>query len=214
MLTACWSVKGGSGVSVVAAAFAVTRRSGAGTLLVDLDGDQPCVLGRVEPDGIGIAELAAAAPDVVGVRAAVVPVASGLELLPRGRGRLPIGERAGALADRIAAMGTATVVDCGGPVDPDGLAAAVLGVATRSLLVVRPCILALRRAVAAPWRPDGVVLVAEPGRALGPSDVEGVLGVPVVAVVPVDPATARVVDAGLLLSRPPRQLTGPLDHVR
>lgn len=77
---------------------------------------------------------------------------------------------------------------------------------TRQWLVLRgPCYLGLRAAVEAPWRPDGVVLVAEQGRALGVRDVAGVLGVDVVATVQVDPEVARIIDAGLLLAGP-RQL--------
>lgn len=196
MLTVCWSVKGGSGVSVVAAALAMARRARGGALLVDLEGDQPCILGCSEP-----------------ARSVEVTVADGLALLPRGEGPLPSGDRAARFVGHLAADDRAVVVDCGRPVPGDGVAAAALGAAARSLLVVRPCILALRRAVAAPWQPDGVVLVTEAGRALGVRDVEGVLGAPVVAVVPVDPAVARVVDAGLLLSRPPRALATPLADV-
>lgn len=74
---------------------------------------------------------------------------------------------------------------------------------TRRWLVVRgPCYLALRCAVEAPWRPDGVVVVSEPGRALGDSDVAEVLGVDVVARVGVDADVARRIDAGLLLAGP------------
>ncbi len=62
------------------------------------------------------------------------------------------------------------------------------------------------RALAAPLRPSGVVLVSEPGRALGAKDVEDVLGVPVRAEVTVEAAVARAVDAGLLASRLPRSL--------
>ncbi|MGH9155779.1 MAG: hypothetical protein ACRD1K_08120 [Acidimicrobiales bacterium] len=73
---------------------------------------------------------------------------------------------------------------------------------TRRWLVVRgPCYLSLRAAIDHPWQPDGVVLLAEPGRALGALDVTDVLGVPVVAQVPVEAAVARVIDAGLLLAR-------------
>ena len=75
-----------------------------------------------------------------------------------------------------------------------------------SLLVLRPCYLALRRALAAPVRPSGVVLVTEHGRSLGRRDVEDVLGVPVRAEVPVEEAVARAVDAGLLARRLPRSL--------
>ena len=65
----------------------------------------------------------------------------------------------------------------------------------------------------APLRPTGVVLVDEPSRSLTRADVEAALGVPVVAVVQVDPAVARAVDAGLLASRLPRTLARELRDV-
>ncbi len=76
---------------------------------------------------------------------------------------------------------------------------------TASLLVIRACYLALRRALqrAGP-RPDGVILVDEAGRSLTSRDIEDVLGVPVLATFPVAPAVARMIDAGLLSGRPPR----------
>lgn len=85
--------------------------------------------------------------------------------------------------------------------------------ADRSLLVTRACYLALRRAVSAPIRPTGVVLVAEPGRALRATDVEAAVGAPVVATVAVDPAVARAVDAGLLTARLPRLMERDLRRI-
>jgi MinD-like ATPase involved in chromosome partitioning or flagellar assembly len=74
--------------------------------------------------------------------------------------------------------------------------------------VVVPCYLALRRATtqkpAGSRAPDGVVVVNEPNRALGPKDVETVLRVPVRAVVPFDASISRAVDAGLLSHRIPK----------
>ena len=55
-------------------------------------------------------------------------------------------------------------------------------------------------------RPAEVVLVVEPGRALDRHDVEAVVGAPVTIRVPMDPAVARSVDAGLLARRIPRSL--------
>jgi hypothetical protein len=55
-------------------------------------------------------------------------------------------------------------------------------------------------------RPDDVVLVVEPGRALDRRDVEHVLGLRVTAVVEFDPAVARSVDAGLVAVRTPAPL--------
>jgi hypothetical protein len=86
--------------------------------------------------------------------------------------------------------------------------------ATRSLLVVRPCYLALRRAVSCGMRPTAVVVVREPGRALTAADVESVVGAPVVAEVAVDAAVARAADAGLLASRLPGALGRPLGRLR
>jgi hypothetical protein len=129
----------------------------------------------------------------------VVPTGSTGQPGDAGRGH---GEGLVAMLGRLP---NAVVVDCGVPVAGD-VAATVASAADRSLLVMRPCFLALRRAIAAPMRPSGVVLVAEPQRALGSGDVEAVLGVPVLAEVPHDPSIARAVDAGLLATRLPRVL--------
>ena len=206
MLVACWSVKGGSGTTVVAAALGVLLASAApgGASLVDLGGDLPAALGVPDPPGPGVGEWLAAGPEVAGdaLRRIEVEVAPGLRLVPRGEAPLPPagGER---LAAALAGNGH-VVVDCGPPGAGAGLD--VAGVAGLSLLVLRPCYLALRRALAAPVRPSGVILVREHGRALGRSDVETVLGVPVRAEVAWDAAVARHVDAGLLVGSLPRAL--------
>ncbi len=75
------------------------------------------------------------------------------------------------------------------------------GTTSRWLVVRGPCYLSLRAAIEHPWRPDGIVVLAEAGRPLGPADVSDVVGAPVVAQVPVDAAVARIIDAGLLLAR-------------
>jgi hypothetical protein len=78
--------------------------------------------------------------------------------------------------------------------------------AARSLLVLRPCYLTLRRVAGKPLAAHGVVLIEEPGRSLQRDDVEAVLELPVLARIPLDPAIARSIDSGLLTSRIPRQL--------
>ena len=128
-----------------------------------------------------------------------VEAAPGLWLLPRGGESADATARADVLASLLLGDARTVVADCG--VGPVGAARAVAAAASVSLLVVRPCYVALRRALAAPLRPSGVVLVSEPGRALGARDVEDVLGVPVRAEVTVEAAVARAVDAGLLTSR-------------
>ncbi len=77
-------------------------------------------------------------------------------------------------------------------------------------LVVRPCYVGLRRALAMPVRPDGVILVSEKDRSLGRADVEDVLGLRIVAEIPVLPSIARSIDAGILGMRRPRELSLPL----
>ena len=46
MITVCWAAKGGSGTTVVAAAMAIAAPTP--TLLIDLAGDVPAVLGVPE----------------------------------------------------------------------------------------------------------------------------------------------------------------------
>lgn len=220
MVVSCWSVKGGSGTTVVATALAAVlgRREGCPALLVDLEGDAPTVLGVPEPDGPGLADWLAAG-DAVGLAAIDRlrrPVADGIELLARGR-RVPAGvERARTLGAHLRGLDHPVVVDAGRIESPptggevDETRRAMLECADRSWLVTRPCFLSMRRALAAGRRPDGIVLVEEEGRALGRTDVEDVLGAPVVATVPVDAAVARAVDAGLLVARLPVAIGRPL----
>jgi hypothetical protein len=214
VLVACWAAKGGSGTTVVSVALALVlaRSSPTGSLLVDLDGDVPAVLGIPEPSGPGIAGWLAAGDSVPpdALRRLEMAVAGGVSLLPAG-GPLPdVGDRGDVLATLLGVDARPVVVDCG--TNPVGARLAVAAAASRSLLVVRPCYLAMRRALAAPLRPSGIVLVDEPGRALGPDDVGAVLGVAIRAVVPCDPRIARAVDAGLLVDRLPSSMVRALGH--
>lgn len=209
MLIACWSVKGGSGTTVVSVALAavLTRSSPSGVLLADLGGDVPAVAGLPEPSGPGLAEWLASGDTVPADALSRLELSGpgGLRVLAAGASPVASAPgRAEVLAALLASDPRPVVADCGcGPHDA-GLA--VAAAASASLLVLRPCYLSLRRALQAPVRPSGVILVSEPGRALGRSDVEDVLGVPVRAVVGVDPAVARAVDAGVLPARLPRGL--------
>jgi hypothetical protein len=221
VLVCCWSSKGGSGTTVVAAALAVvlSKLSASGALLVDLAGDVPAVLGLTDPEGAGVSEWLREGELVPadGLARVEVRAHDRLAILPRGRGPMSNG-RAGALAALLAADPRPVVVDGGVVATPTTvdqhteLVAAIAANADQSLLVVRPCFLALRRAVVAPVRPTGVVLIEEDGRALTASDVEDVLGVPVQASISVTAQVARAVDAGLLASRLPRSLERELRH--
>ena len=214
MLIACWSVKGGSGTTVVATALALLHARAGGALVADLVGDVPAALGLPDPAGPGLAAWLAAADDVGAdaLERLAVSVAPGLDLLATGPPDPAAGRpgRGAALAAALATRDRAVVVDAGS--SPTGAALDIAAAAAVSLLVVRPCFLALRRAVAAPVRPSGVVLVREPGRSLGRRDVEDALSVPVCAEVDLEPAVARAVDAGLLAARLPRSLAHALRH--
>lgn len=219
MFTTCWSVKGGSGTTVVAASLAIAlAQARRRVVLADLAGDVPTTLGVADPAGPGLFEwLAAGATvpeDALGRLA--TSVSEDVELI--GRGAVTVdaarcdeiaGSRlVGAL--RMHAGDAELVVDCGRAEFP--AAATLVAESDRSLLVLRPCYLALRRAMVAP-RPSGVILVCEPDRALSAADVEDVLGVRVVAEIPWDPTVARAVDAGLLVTRLPRRLLHAIREV-
>ncbi|HEX2192486.1 MAG TPA: hypothetical protein VHH09_04780 [Acidimicrobiales bacterium] len=210
MLIACWSPKGGCGTTVVSAALGLVLAASDGpTLLADLDGDIPAVLGMPEPSGPGLSHWLHAGPDVPedALARLEVDVRPGLRLLPSGRPG-GVGDddpgRAQALAAALAADPRPVVADCGRAAS--GAALTVAAGASLSLLVLRPCYLGLRRAVAAPLRASGLVLVNEEGRSLAGRDIEEALGIPLRARVPYDAAIARAVDAGLLAARIPRRL--------
>ena len=210
MLIMCWSVKGGSGTTVTAAAIALlaSQRSND-TALVDLAGDIPAVLGLPEPAGRGVADWLSG-PASNGPRAVTelsVPAGERLSVIPTGARRPDRDARWSALAAALTAEPGMVVVDAGTGEAPPAMRAA----SAHDVLVVRGCYLALRRAAALSRPPSGIVLVCEPGRALRRADVEQVIGAPVVAELDWDPAVARAVDAGLLATRLPSSLRRGLE---
>lgn len=219
MVTLCWAAKGGSGTTVVAAALALG--SPRPSLLVDLDGELPAVLGLPEPDRPGVADWLASTTSADHLAELLVDIGPRAWLLPwrtRVAGDRPIhiaddDARWSTLGDWLHdwsdQWGCDVTVDVGTRTPPGPLAVR----ADRSLLVTRPCYLSLRRAVRCGVRPTGVILVDEPGRSLGPRDVEHAVGAPVEATVSIDPGVARAVDAGLLASRLPRVMTRALRSV-
>jgi MinD superfamily P-loop ATPase len=217
VLVSLWSPKGGSGTSVVAAALALVAAGRAESRLADLGGDQPAILG-LPPTGPpvaaddGLVGWLAAGPSAPTERldGLAVPVGPGLSVLPRGSGPLEVATAEAGAALAVALRdGYTTIVDAGAVGAP--AIGALVAVADVALMVIRPCYLALRRAVAEPRLSDshGAVLVEEPGRALDAEDVAAVLGVPVVGRVPCRAEIARAVDAGVLRDRLPAALAGP-----
>jgi hypothetical protein len=221
MLFSCWSLKGGSGTTVVSAALAnlLSRRYADGAVLVDLAGDAPAVLGRDDLDGPGVAEWLAAGDSVApeGWSRLERVVSRHLSVVPRGHGPLGPGPRAAVLAAVLASSRREVVVDCGVlPALDDtttvvGATHVFAAQATKSLLVTRACFLSLRRAIALPLCPSGVVVLREPGRDSFPTDaIETAIGAPVVAEVPFHPTVASAVDAGDLGRSVPRRLARAL----
>ncbi len=215
MVTLCWAAKGGSGTTVVTAALALGLRRHS--LLVDLDGEIPAVLGMPDPDRPGIDDWLRSQAPAEHLGELVVDVDATTSLLPHRRSPDPVGP---ATIDearwRTFAHWLRRQHDDGIEVFVDGGSATphetMVAVADRVLLVTRSCYLSLRRATRSTVHPTGVILVEEPGRTLKAREIERCLGAPVVATVSADPALARAVDAGLLTGRLPwvigRELRG------
>jgi CO dehydrogenase nickel-insertion accessory protein CooC1 len=211
MIVTCGSVKGGSGTSVVAGGLAVAWAADRPVLAVDLAGDLPSVIGIGAPPGPGVLDWLAAGSGVgvAALEALAVDAGPGLRVLHRGGspdgGSGDVGadeERWQGFADAMATVRADVVIDAGLAPLPRPLAAG----SDASLLVIRPCFLALRRASMATDVPAGVVVIAEPGRSLGRRDVERVLGIRTAAEIRLDPAVARAADCGLLAARLPGSL--------
>jgi len=206
----CWSVKGGSGTTVVASTLALVHveKSPRGALIVDLAGDVPAVLGLAEPNGIGISEWFAQNENSsrMALQSIAIQATANLQLISRGSGQINATANFAELSASLATFDLPVVVDAGCGVVPTEL----LARASSSLLITRPCYLSLRRAAQLNVAPTGVVLINEPGRALGKRDVESVIGAPVIAEITFDATISRAVDAGLLASRLPGMLAKQL----
>ena len=213
----CWSVKGGSGTTVTACALALHDPS-VSAVLVDLAGDVPVTLGMPAPSGPGVVEwINSPAADASALGQLAVAASESLAVIPRSAEPSRITSASVDIAaftddhwtrlgSALRAMPQRVVVDGGNGAPSPHLA----DHADQSLLVIRPCFVALRRAVQCGHQPTGVILINEPGRALRARDIEHALGVPIVAEFMTDPTVARAVDAGLLSTRVPRTLSSQL----
>ena len=211
MLVLVWSAKGGSGVTVVAAALAVLSAAQTPTVLVDIGGDAHAALGLADPAGPGVLDwLQSPAATADGLFRLGTAARDHLRVVGPGSAGEALDDAAWErVATACASRRDVVIVDTGNGVPPP----AAHRLARRSLLVTRSCFLALRRAVPYAGLASDAVLVTEPGRALGAADVERALAVAVTAEVAWDPAVGRAVDAGLLCSRLPAGLSRQLRHV-
>ena len=234
-MIALWGPKGGQGVSVTVASLALShvRRSQDSVAIVDLAGDQPALLGATGIQSVGVLDWLASDAAGGALERTALNVAERLTVVPLGGGDVsgrytssggltPGGHGAAGRNDALwrAVDGLADVVlvDVGVPSARDGMVepaatagaddlrrAAVLA-AANNVVVIRACYLALRRFRGLNLRCDSAVLVREPQRALSRGDVADTLDAPVSATVELDPAVARSVDSGMLVSRLPRRL--------
>lgn len=208
----CWSVKGGSGSTVVATALAARMarsRPGDGTVLVAAGDDALAVYAMEISERPGLLQWMTAGPDVPDAALAKLLLDSpvrGLRVLPAGGPTTapPSAAQTSRLANQL---GSSAVVDAGLCRSASDISGRLVAVATTSLLVIRPCYLALRRAAGLEHRPDGVIVIEEASRSLDADDVADVLNVPILARLEWDASVARLVDAGQLATgRTPRSL--------
>lgn len=215
MQVVCWSPKGGSGTSVATIGLALAAHRphlARATVVVDLAGDLPAIVGLEDPP-VGLAEWFAE-PSAFELEDLLTASPAGLSILPRGSCALP-DSRSGAwskFALELASWSSrdrTVIIDAGRRPAPQDLHRNI----DRSYIVVRPCYLALRRARGVAKDHHGVLVVDEHDRVLTTSDIGSVLDAPVVAVIPMTRDIARRVDAGIIDVRPPPQLLSVLTPV-
>ena len=151
MFIVCWSPKGGSGTSVVAAALGLTiASSGRETLLVDTVGDLPMVLGLPPGNGDGLSDWLLAPSDVSADALSLLEMPAGerLQLLGAGNAteKAIDPERTVLAAELLSRSARWVVVDAGstGPPDP------WLVQGASAVMVIRACYLGIQAALARP----------------------------------------------------------------
>ena len=207
MVVAVWSVKGGVGVTSVVAMLALAHAERAeDTVIVDLDGDIPAVLGvEIAAETPGVTDWCALGrPDSSALARVEVDARPSLHFIPLGIRDLP--SDASPLIEVLGSSQRNVIVDCGRPDESSLFVRQVIERAPMSLMVVRECFLNLRAAQSSLLRADGVVVIKEEGRHLGRADVELACGAPVVAEVAFDCTISRSIDVGLARARLPRLL--------
>jgi CobQ/CobB/MinD/ParA nucleotide binding domain len=197
------ATKGGQGVTTITAALGLLHaQAGHRTLLIDTGGDLPAILGKPEPLSVGLSDYLID-PNIT-LDDITINIAENFDVVTRGAGPIAFTTYTYGLITCGLGEYDTVIIDAGTCADEWNRHA------DRDVLVTRPCYLAVRRAIHLPQRPTEVVFMAEPGRALSARDIEVVLGVPIAATLPVDMDTARIIDAGILGSRMPQQMSRAL----
>ena len=202
MITVIYAHKAGQGVTTIAATLAMlTSTLRQRTLLIDTGTDLPAVLGLPTADRPGLAEYLT--DTAVTLANITTPVRTNLDLITRGDTAPTLNASTyGLLTGGLDNYDT-VIIDTA----PD--ASEWTRHANTRVLVTRPCYLALRHATGQ-RRPDHLVVITEPGRALNVADIEAVTGTPVTATVPYAAEIARTIDAGNITTRVPRILSRAL----
>jgi MinD-like ATPase involved in chromosome partitioning or flagellar assembly len=202
-----YSHKGGQGVTTIAAALAtLTANAGHRTVIIDTGNDQAAVHAITTDKWAALSDYlttTAVTLDDITTR-----LGDRLDLIETGDTTITFDTHTyGLVTSGLVTSGLGhydTVI-----IDTTPAAHPWTRRADACVLVTRPCYLALRHATGQ-RRPDHVVVITEPGRALDTGDIEAVTGTPVTAVVGHDPHIARAVDAGTLTTRLPRSLARAL----
>ncbi len=202
-----WSVKGGSGTTVVTAIAALlSANAGVETIVTGVDDDLAVMLSLQPTEGPGLRQWLQSSESVSpqALQKLLVSAGPNLDLLPAGD---DWNSRAKGRDGLRHAFDEKLIVDAG-IVDQNSSTTSLINEATHSLVVMKPCFLAVKRAASSKVRRDGIVLVEEPGRVIDRRDIEDVLGVPIVATLAWDSSIARSVDAGRLATKIPHAARG------
>jgi len=193
-----WGSKGGAGTSVTAAAAALHETKQV--LVVDLDGDTAPILGiERSRNRLGSNDwLADRNVEPARLTELIDDVDDTTRVLPAGMAgdiRYADPHRVEQLAGWISEQPGIVIVDAGTGPPPQAL----IDIADRNIMVTRADYLALTNPEITAARPDEIVLVNEPGRAITKRDIELTMKAPVNTVIDLDPVVARSVDAGMFL---------------
>ena len=216
MLISCWSPKGGSGTTVIAAALAMLHAQLSGSWLVDTQGDLDAVFPTGDaPATAGFRQWSSVINDARPQRLADVAYAatSDVTLIPAGPvvadaprpSAQRIAEFAEWIGDDVAIVDAGTVGDGG-----ESYARLFSDVADHSYCVVRLCFLSLRRLQQSSVTPTGLIIIDEPNRMLAPEDFVRSVHAPVIATIPWDASISRSVNSGTLGRAMPKQLVRAL----
>ena len=229
-----WSVKGGTGTSTVAAATAIRlANEGQDVVLVDLEGDQPALLGMISgasDDENGLGDWLGSERRDASLASLCEEVAPGMNLLRRGNhmdAQAPsdiaealrtlsrtahvvvdggLDQAPSDIAEALRTLSRTAHVVVDGGLDRDNIRSQIAEPPNEPVCVMRACYLALSRAQRVPGPYDRVVLVEEPGRSLRARDIEAALGAEHAERIAWDLRIARAVDAGTIVSMLPPPL--------